>query len=288
MFLSTLAAYDLGYIDLLDLAARLRTTINNLEKLERYRGHFLNWYDTRTLEPLPPRYVSTVDSGNLAASFIILKQGCLAIPSAPVLHWRRWRGLHDTLAMLVEGITELDHGELHEAIAPLIDTLAGLQRQVLGMKDNPSAWTQMLAKLSSETWPEVDRQLISLVETYGHEMDSERLGNLRLYSQRAHHHLYGMQREVDVLFPWVASFAKPPLSLTNGADADSFRTAWERLQETLPSNLQVEEITAGCNAGEQILRDLRKYLTERDSGDPDPQISNVLTFWEEFVCKWCV
>jgi cyclic beta-1,2-glucan synthetase len=68
--LSTLAAYDLGYIGPLDLAARLRTTYETLEKLERHRGHFLNWYDTRTLEPLSPRYVSTVDSGNLAACLI--------------------------------------------------------------------------------------------------------------------------------------------------------------------------------------------------------------------------
>jgi cyclic beta-1,2-glucan synthetase len=52
---STLAAYDLGYLDPLGLATRLTATMDNLEGLERYRGHFLNWYDTLTLQPLKPR-----------------------------------------------------------------------------------------------------------------------------------------------------------------------------------------------------------------------------------------
>ncbi len=53
--------------------------------MERHRGHFYNWYDTRTLAPLPPRYVSTVDSGNLAASLIALRQGLLEQLKRPVI-----------------------------------------------------------------------------------------------------------------------------------------------------------------------------------------------------------
>ena len=43
---------------------------------ERYEGHILNWYDTKTLEPLLPKYVSSVDSGNLIASLWAFPQGC--------------------------------------------------------------------------------------------------------------------------------------------------------------------------------------------------------------------
>jgi len=64
--LATIAAHDLGYVGLVDAALRLRSTLETLERLERHRGHFLNWYDTRDVTPLLPRYVSTVDSGNLA------------------------------------------------------------------------------------------------------------------------------------------------------------------------------------------------------------------------------
>ncbi len=52
LLLSSLAAYDLGYIGFPILITRLQYTFETLARLERYRGHFLNWYDTRTLEPL--------------------------------------------------------------------------------------------------------------------------------------------------------------------------------------------------------------------------------------------
>ena len=68
-----------------------------MEQLERYRGHFYNWYDTRTLQPLRPLYVSTVDSGNLAGHLLTLRPGLLALADEPVLapSWRD--GVHDTL-----------------------------------------------------------------------------------------------------------------------------------------------------------------------------------------------
>ena len=77
MFLSSLTAWDLGYVSSSDLAARIRNGLDTLDRLERYRGHFLNWYDTQLLDPLEPRYVSTVDSGNLAVCLLALKEGCV-------------------------------------------------------------------------------------------------------------------------------------------------------------------------------------------------------------------
>ena len=73
--LSTLAAHDLGYLTTAALIRRIDGTLTTLEGLERHEGHLLNWYDTATLAPLHPRYVSTVDSGNLAAALIALAQG---------------------------------------------------------------------------------------------------------------------------------------------------------------------------------------------------------------------
>ena len=70
--LSTLAAYDLGFIDITSLLTRLTNTLTTLESMERHEGHWLNWYDTETLAPLNPAYVSTVDSGNLAGAFVAL------------------------------------------------------------------------------------------------------------------------------------------------------------------------------------------------------------------------
>jgi cyclic beta-1,2-glucan synthetase len=73
---AVLAARDFGWLGLLETVTRLEATLETLQKLEHLRGHFLNWYDTRTLKALDPRYVSTVDSGNLAGSLLVVKWGC--------------------------------------------------------------------------------------------------------------------------------------------------------------------------------------------------------------------
>ena len=70
--LATLAAHDFGFIDTDGLAARIEATLTTVESLERFEGHLLNWYDTRTLAPLPPSYISTVDSGNLGGALLTL------------------------------------------------------------------------------------------------------------------------------------------------------------------------------------------------------------------------
>jgi cyclic beta-1,2-glucan glucanotransferase len=80
--LATLAAHDLGFIQTDDLVLRIDRTLTTIEGLERYEGHLLNWYDTRTLAPLPPAYVSTVDSGNLAGSLLTLSVGLQVIAPA--------------------------------------------------------------------------------------------------------------------------------------------------------------------------------------------------------------
>ena len=76
--LATLAAHDFGFIDTDELVERIDATLTTVESLERFEGHLLNWYDTRTLAPLPPAYISTVDSGNLAGALLTLSVGAAA------------------------------------------------------------------------------------------------------------------------------------------------------------------------------------------------------------------
>ena len=81
---SYLAANDFGFVSVSELIDRLEHAFQSIDRMERHRGHFYNWYDTRTLAPLPPRYVSTVDSGNLAACLITLRQGLLELCTRPI------------------------------------------------------------------------------------------------------------------------------------------------------------------------------------------------------------
>jgi cyclic beta-1,2-glucan synthetase len=70
-----LSAHDLGFITTDDLVQRLGVTMDTLDRMEKHEGHLLNWYDTTTLAPMAPRYISTVDSGNLAGALITLSVG---------------------------------------------------------------------------------------------------------------------------------------------------------------------------------------------------------------------
>lgn len=98
--LATLAAYDFGYLTAEQVIERGEATLDTIERLDRYEGHLLNWYNTRTLEPLVPRYVSTVDSGNLLANLWTLVQGYRQMLSQPVIGPQALQGLADTLALV--------------------------------------------------------------------------------------------------------------------------------------------------------------------------------------------
>ena len=99
--LSNLTAYDFGYIAAGDLIERTANTLRTLESMERHRGHFYNWYDTQTLGPLDPRYISTVDSGNLAGHLMTLRQGLSDLPNHKIFRASVYEGISDTLRILV-------------------------------------------------------------------------------------------------------------------------------------------------------------------------------------------
>ena len=98
--LANLAAHDLGYVSLRGLLAATRRTFDTLQKLERYRGHLYNWYDTAALKPLQPMYVSTVDSGNFVGHVLTLRQGLFECLRAPIIGAQTFAGLADTFAVL--------------------------------------------------------------------------------------------------------------------------------------------------------------------------------------------
>ena len=102
LLLSTLAAHDFGYISLRGLIERISRTLETMEKLERYRGHFYNWYDTRTLKPMGPLYLSTVDNGNLAGFLLTLHSGLLELVDQDWSAAKMAAGLRDTLDVLQE------------------------------------------------------------------------------------------------------------------------------------------------------------------------------------------
>jgi cyclic beta-1,2-glucan synthetase len=135
--LCSLSAYDFGYLSRGKLVKDLTRSLETIEKLERYNGHFYNWYDTRTLKPLPPLYVSTVDNGNLAGLLLTLHSGLLELTNQDWDAAKISVGLRDTLDVLKEqipdsaattqlGIIEKLVGETSNSPVEIISTLEKL------------------------------------------------------------------------------------------------------------------------------------------------------------------
>src|SRR3970282_2406512 len=98
--LSTVSARDFGWAGTTDTVDRLEATLATMNGLERFRAHFYNWYDTRDLRPLDPKYVSSVDSGNLAGHLVALGQACRDMIDRPLLGPQVLAGIADTILLL--------------------------------------------------------------------------------------------------------------------------------------------------------------------------------------------
>ena len=138
--LANLSAYDFGYISVGRLIERTENALSTMESMERHRGHFYNWYDTQSLKPLLPKYISTVDSGNLSAHLLTLRSGLLALPDQKILGVQLFEGLNDTLRILVDSAGEISpersahskldqlRKDLESACNSLPETLAAAQQ----------------------------------------------------------------------------------------------------------------------------------------------------------------
>lgn len=128
LLLSNLSAYDFGYLSTSSLIKRTSLTFQTMERMERFRGHFYNWYDTQTLAPLPPTYVSTVDSGNLAGFLLTLKPGLKDLLDEKIIPRQMFEGLIDTLEELATEISDTfivskDTSSIEKQIICAIDNL---------------------------------------------------------------------------------------------------------------------------------------------------------------------
>jgi len=110
--LSNLSACDFGYISVGQLIDRTEKTLRTMDAMELYCGHFYNWYDTKSLKPLLPMYVSSVDSGNLTASLLVLRAGLIALSDEKLLGRRLLDGLADTAMILKDVAGEPTPAEL--------------------------------------------------------------------------------------------------------------------------------------------------------------------------------
>ncbi|MBK7653084.1 MAG: hypothetical protein IPJ20_23395 [Flammeovirgaceae bacterium] len=112
--LANITALDFGYLTTGQFIDRTAKAMSTLQRMERFNGHFYNWYDTQSLEPLLPKYISMVDSGNLVGHLLILKQKLLAIPRDSILSPKLFHGLRDTVSVLSDTLDGKNSGVLKQ------------------------------------------------------------------------------------------------------------------------------------------------------------------------------
>tara|TARA_R110002110_G_scaffold181964_1_gene388376 strand:- start:103 stop:8574 length:8472 start_codon:yes stop_codon:yes gene_type:complete len=209
MFLvSALAARDLGFITTSDFLARCRNTMDALDRVATYHGHILNWYDTQTLEPLEPQYVSTVDSGNLAVALIALKQGCLELSQQPTVGRACFGCLNTTLDLLVDAIRDLperDDVRLHEIESAIRDA-------VDRASTSPLHWGTSLTTLSVPLWLQLETLVRECIEASPDMPETQEAG-ITAWLDRYHHDLHAIARDIDTFAPWVPVISKAPSDL---------------------------------------------------------------------------
>jgi len=158
MLLSNLGAMDLGYLSTGQCIDRVRKSFKTMDAMEKFRGHFFNWYDTRNLEPLHPHYISTVDSGNLMGFLVTLSQGLLARKELAILSKNFHRGLIDTLLVLCDNskkaepfnlmIRILEEQELNSSdLLGITQNLTSMIHQIQALRNaetNPDEWLNVL------------------------------------------------------------------------------------------------------------------------------------------------
>jgi len=168
-------ACEFGYLTVAEFAEQTERTFATMRRMQRHRGHFFNWYDTRTLQPLPPLFVSSVDSGNLAASLWTLQQGCEDLLNRPVVRQQMAEGFLDYLRVLTE---------LHSFPRRL---LSRLER-----RSTTDDWARTLLR-----FPEA--ALIRIAST----TDSPNATELRWFAENAGRRLHELRRNVARFMPWM-------------------------------------------------------------------------------------
>ncbi|HSL42234.1 MAG TPA: glucoamylase family protein [Anaerolineales bacterium] len=257
MLLSTLSAHDMGYIGPLELSLRLRDSLDSMDGLERVRGHFLNWYDTRSFAPLPPRYISTVDSGNLAASLIALRQGCYEMNRTRIVNWE---GLLDTLGMLTVSLAQ---ARLGNASDDLQGAITSLEKHIKALNDHGQFSPALLKELFREDQVKLETLLWEAIQNSSEEYAPEVARQLSVWIDRVRHQLRRIRIDIQVLAPWLLAMAEMPLP--DRLDTrPGLAAAWQSLQENLSPRPTLGEVPDLCHRAENLIEEITGFLEEDD------------------------
>jgi cyclic beta-1,2-glucan synthetase len=199
--LATVSAHDLGYLGLLEFIERQELTFATLGKLGKFHGHFFNWYDTKTLEPLFPQYISTVDSGNLAGHLIALKQACIEMPDTKMFDDRILKGLADTIDAI--SVVALGLGTVRQrtevvTVSHLRNEIEACQKLIGGgAKTDLQSWFMLFESLLRRIV-----EIEDIINALAHEHGEANFKELRWWVGALQHQVSSYRRDADTFVGW--------------------------------------------------------------------------------------
>jgi cyclic beta-1,2-glucan synthetase len=199
---AALVAHDFGWLDPLTLTAWLRNGMEGMAQLERYRGHWYNWYEIRDLEKLHPAYISTVDSGNLAVALVTLARALDQLRSRPLSLTRLARGLADTLDLIVRTARPLARqASQHQSLGDWLGRVGQQYRQAL--EAGPAECRQLLDKWHEHQLDELADAIIGLAEDEHLDVGVDVISELRIWLTQLIAQVRQARRCIESLQPWL-------------------------------------------------------------------------------------
>ncbi len=198
--LSNLAACELGWIGACEMLRRTEETLGTMSRLEMFRGHFYNWYDTRDLHPLDPKYISSVDSGNLAGHVMALANGCHQRIQAPALDPRIFAGIEDAVALLRVSLAKAGDRKRTQTVTrkQLEKSIELLAAQSQTPPKDARQWSLRLLEISARARTQDDIAQ-ALVQELGGADDVE----VRIWTEAIQNCLQSHLRDAQIVFPWL-------------------------------------------------------------------------------------
>ncbi|HET9885444.1 MAG TPA: glucoamylase family protein, partial [Candidatus Binatia bacterium] len=275
--LSIVAGHDFGWIGTTDAIDRLEATFGTMNGLERFRGHFYNWYDTRNLHPLDPKYISSVDSGNLAGHLIALGQACQEIIARPLLGPRVLAGITDAILLLRQSARATVDGRRTQTVTRkhLDEALDALTAALTPVPSTPGDWLVRLTELGARahTMADIAR---TLTAERGDSTDVELLA----WAEAVRAAIASHTRDLDMAMPWARLvYGKAPSSRATGPEQDSVFTTMARFFLSVPT---LADASDRCQSAIRELTMLRERVA-KDSAVQSDAIARIDAIMESFA-----
>jgi cyclic beta-1,2-glucan synthetase len=228
--LSTLCARDFGWLGTVETVERLETTLATMGQMELFRGHFFNWYDTRNLQPLNPRYVSTVDSGNLAGHLLAIGNSCRELMEKSLAGPQLLAGLEDTCQLLRNALIKIadlprTHIVTRKQLSNAVDAMTNsLEPRQVDAPLNSMDWAIRFSE-----WRSHARTVADIAQTLAQESGDDPEPELLIWANALKACVESHIRDAEILIPWAR---------LDSTDLPGFV---QHLRDTMPEWMAVEQ-----------------------------------------------